>query len=139
MKEGKHEVDQWFLEAKSHPDCISMGLASIIYKGFKIEKGKIWDIRKSDVYDPVKESDLTVLRECGFVLGADRLMYERDLVKFTKCKEIFLELVTKKYRYKEEGNDKKYRYCVAEMAKILDLQFLLECRIKQTEKKHLWD
>ena len=139
LEEEHNEVDQWFLEALSHHDCISVGKASIIYKGFKISKKEILDIRKSDLYNPVEEKDLKIFRKHGFVTGADRIMYERYLLRHTRCKTLFLDLVTKKYNYKEEGNNRKYRYCVTEMAKVLDLQFLLECRIKQIQKKYLWD
>ena len=134
----KEKVIEWFNEAVLEPKAIWVE-DSLIYKGFKIDNNCILDVRRSDMYNVIYKKDLKKFMKYGFVEGADRIMHDRDIVRLGKVKKAFLLHVTNKHKYKQNGNSKKYRYHQLEMLKVLDLQFLLECRIKQTKERYKWD
>lgn len=120
----------------------------IIYKGFKIIRSPegyiILDVRRSDLYDPVREVDLKMFKDHGFVKGADIIMYQRDKIRCKKYKEAieFLYLLRRQYKEELPGSKrvafvkKKIRNINKNIHDNADSIFFYQTRMKQVKEEY---
>lgn len=116
----------------------------LIYKGFKISKYPhkylIENVRNSDFYEPLTESQQEFLIDQGFIKGADTYSYERNKVRYMK----YIRRLEKVYddrtlfRNKREINpkfyDKRLNNCEEGILKYTDLLFFYKAKILQYEQ-----
>lgn len=102
-------IKEWFEQTSKICNIYKDGDSLfVIYKGFKLihhqeeDSYDIIDVRFSDYYTSVKEKDLDLFKEKGFVKGADLLVKERAEERM----ERYLRSIGKLYEKREEYEKK---------------------------------
>lgn len=118
----------------------------LIYKGFKITKEennyRIQDVRRSEFYSSVKESEYELMLEKGFVHAADLISYELNLERIENYKvsiealELKKKLAKKTLREDRRLNLKRIRLAEENIVELQDLIQLSQSRIKQFNNKY---
>lgn len=76
---------------ENSPKAIKGFEGEFFYKGFKVTKTSIQDIRHNDFYNEVSKDDLKVLKEKGLIKGADILMERRDRYRIEFYKNLIVK------------------------------------------------
>lgn len=146
-------VKKWYLEAVSSPDTVKFstdGGDHVIYKGFKLtdtNDGKVIleDCRRSTFYSRVSKPDKKVMRELGFIQGADMIQYQRDTIRvgyYTRLvSSIYQQLARAEARLEAEvGSAKRNRENIqifkGRIHKHADNLYFYETRRRQAQRKY---
>ena len=138
---------QWFNEAVENRQKVFATSDSdfIIYKGFKITKSidgnyEIQDVRMNDFYSKVMEKDFIILTNLGFIKGADKISYERNLRRVAiytkKLEKLYTEreMCKKKLPTNVKFYEKKLKNCQENIGKYIDLMFFYKSQVVQYEQ-----
>jgi hypothetical protein len=137
-------IEQWYEEAIEYGlqefETLK-GIKFVIYKGFKITKFegfKIEDIRKSDFYEDVDPNHFILLKEKGFIKGADDLSYDRNIMRVKTYIKKLEVLYTEKYKLikVKKTNTQKFENLINGIYKYIDLLKLYKAKVLQHEKKY---
>lgn len=141
------EIRQWYEEASAGL-VVHSALTSdfMIYKGFKLSvvDGNyiLEDVRFSNMYSKVKEADLTLIKEHGFIKGVDIIGFNRDSKRVSSYKARAEKLYDKRRKCKNELpknkalNEKRIRNINKRIDDYIDLLFFYDTRIKQFHDKY---
>jgi hypothetical protein len=148
-------LQQWFEEATNVTRLFTNALTGddyIIYLGFKITRTEdseytIEDVRRSDLYNPLRKTDARVLLKRGFAKGVEFIRYQKDLKRVGKSEAALL----KAYNGKKEAlaqldnpdrkktlafYEKKVKNCSNNIQHNADMNFFYRSRVEQYELKN---
>lgn len=138
-------VEGFFKQGLISSEVIKLSENELLYKGFKLIKNgdeySILDIRKFDHYSPVKDRDLIILENEGFVRGCDLILYNRDIHRIQVCNDAIIRKTLLKKGYKEKlhedprGYKKKIGICERQNEELIVLLRFYESRSSQLKKK----
>lgn len=142
-------MKDWFVEASHNRDTVKITVKNakhLIYRGFKLTKigdsYSIVDVRTNDFYSEVKEDDLRVFEDRGFIAGADYLVYNRDCERvkaYTKRVSRLLQL-KESYQQKRLQNkpffDKRIKNCITNWEIFSELLAFYSARKVQLNRKY---
>lgn len=97
-------IKQWYMELIKEKKGIQIG-NQIVYKGFVIIKEKNeYKLLKyaTDGFKKVKEYNVEVLKEHGFVKGIDKIIYDKDVKRISYHKKAIEELTNLKTKFDEK-------------------------------------
>lgn len=132
-------VEQWYKEV----DPLNKK-NEVFLKGFKIYKELgdyiIKDIRFNDFYQCVRDNDMAILLEKGFVKGTAFILYQRDKHRMELLEHRIIALGEQKKiikNTKDDGKNKKRLGILDKNIKgYVDLLLFYSHRIKQYEEKN---
>lgn len=148
-------LQQWFDQATNVTRLFNNTLTGdeyIIHLGFKITRTKaleyiIEDVRRSDLYNPLRKSDAKILKRMGFVEGVEFIRYQKDQKRVVKSEAALL----KAYEGKKEAlsqldnpdrkktvafYNKKVKNCSNNIQHNADMIFFYRSRVEQYELKN---
>ena len=143
-------LKKWFDEVENSDINVFRSSKSefIIYNGFKITKTsdnkyKIQDVRLTDFYDEVKDSDYENMVNLGFIKGSNWIVYNRNIKRVQTYTKTIEKLYNDKRKYQSKIRtiktrafyEKKLRNCQANIHKNIDLLFLYKTRINQYKSR----
>lgn len=143
-----NEIQIWFEEASKVLRVFDFKREqAIIHKGFKLSQYpdgtyKIKDARFEDDYSEVKPSELSEIREKGFIRGVDEISHRltiKRLNAYTKRVETFYAKRKKAQREMQKDvrlNKKRIRNINKNIDILIDQIFLCRTRISQFNNKY---
>jgi len=132
------------LGCKTTAKFSSINSKSVLYKGFKMSLNletfeyNLLDIRKTDFYSSVNDSDFALIVEHGFIKGCDLIMKQRDEERIKSYTRRLEKLYTLKAEYKKDviKNKKRLGICEANISETIDLLFFYKARLIQNKEKY---
>ena len=148
-------LQQWFEEATNVTRLFNNTLTGddyIIYLGFKITRTDaleyiIEDVRRSDLFNPLRKSDTKILKRLGFVKGVELIRYQKDQKRVVKSEAALLKAYNgKKEALSQLDNpdrkkprafyEKKVKNCSNSIQHNADMIFFYRSRVEQYELKN---